>query len=118
MFGLPISVEPERVTPLPFRRELATSRSQGMVQRRQTHQTVSPTSGEREIRRWLLEWRLATTTEREQLGASWVTSATGALPVVWAPPGEGPLPVLILEYDDTGNGPRSFAISMLVEEDL
>ena len=112
---VPIAVPAQRVDPISTRRELTTSRAEGMVQTRLAAQTVSPTSGKRETRRWLVGWEYLPSAQRELLELAWISTQGGAQPTFWAPPGESPLLVHILEWESGASGPL-WAIRAMLEE--
>ncbi len=114
--ALPLTVNPARVEPQNYRRELSSSRAEGMVQTRASSQTVSVTTSKREVRRWAVGWDLLTTAEHAALLNTWESSLGGAQPVLWAPPGESPLLVHFLEFrSGAPAGPRWQAVAVLEE---
>lgn len=114
--SLPLSTTPQRVERQSYRREVSTSRQDGMVQTRIAGQTVSPTSGKREVRRWFVAWDQLSYTEHETLRATWESSLGGAQPVLWTPPGESQLLVHMLEFrSGAERGPRWAATATLEE---
>lgn len=112
---IPFHIAPQRVHLQSARRELSTSRAEGMIQTRVAAQTVSPTSGKRELRRWVVEWDLLPNADAAALEASWASTAGGAQPTLWTPPGESPLQVNVLEWERGARGPRWNARALFEE---
>lgn len=114
---LPLPSTVQRVSYVPVRRELSTTRDQGMVQTREAQATVSPSSDKREQRRWIAVWSQVPEVERRNLDDVWASTAGGAQPAPWAPPGEAPILVHILEYETSASGPL-WDVRALLEEAL
>lgn len=112
---IPLLSVPQRVAAQSSRRELSSSRADGMVHARLASQTVSPSSGKRETRRWVVEWVYLPDAQREAMEAAWLSTNGGAQPTFWAPPGESPLSVHILEWESAANGPL-WSIRAVLEE--
>lgn len=115
--ALPLAVQAQRVELQNVRRVLSSDRADGMVHARLAAQTVSPSSSKRETRRWIASWDLMPVSERLVLEAAWLSTNGGAQPTFWAPPGEAPLRVHILEWRSaTANG--LWTIQATLEEAL